>query len=121
VISLLGIWWVTFLSDLNQLELGGTNVGNAYLQATMKSKVDGPEFGDLEGHTLLIHKALYGLHSSGLCWHQCLADVLWCVGFKPSKVECDIWMCLHGETYEYITVYVDDLLIAAKDPLSITK
>jgi hypothetical protein len=30
-------------------------------------------------------------------------------------------MHLNGETYEYIAIYVDDLLIAAKDPLSITK
>jgi hypothetical protein len=30
-------------------------------------------------------------------------------------------MGLNGDTYEYIAVYVDDLLIAAKDPLAITK
>jgi hypothetical protein len=29
--------------------------------------------------------------------------------------------CLNGDIYEYIAVYVDDLLIAAKDPLGITK
>jgi Reverse transcriptase (RNA-dependent DNA polymerase) len=85
--SLRGIWLVTFLSELNQLELWGTNVGNAYLEATTIEKVyivGGPEFGDLEGHTLVIHMTLYGLCSSGLCWHQCFANVLRSVGFKPS-------------------------------------
>jgi Reverse transcriptase (RNA-dependent DNA polymerase) len=83
--------------------------------------VGGPEFGDLEGHTLVIHKVLYGLRSSGLCWHQRFANVLRSAGFKPSKVESDIWMRLNREIHEYIAVYVDDLIIAAKDPLIITK
>jgi hypothetical protein len=124
VVSLRGIRLVTFLSELNQLELWGTDVGNAYLEATTKEKVyivGGPEFGELEGHTLVIYKALYGLRSSGLCWHQRFADVLRALGFNPCKAESDIWMRLNGETYEYLAVYVDDLLIAAKDPRAITK
>jgi Reverse transcriptase (RNA-dependent DNA polymerase) len=124
VVSLRGIRLVTFLSQLNNLELWGTGVGNAYLEATTKERVyivGGSEFGDLEGHKLVIHKALYGLRSSGLCWHQRFADVLRSLGFKQCKSEGDIWLCLNGDIYEYIVVYVDDLLIAAKDPLAITK
>jgi hypothetical protein len=67
---------VVFLAELNGLELWGADVGNAYLEAKTKEKVDGPEFGTLEGHTLLVDKALYGLRSSGLRWHERLADVL---------------------------------------------
>jgi Reverse transcriptase (RNA-dependent DNA polymerase) len=69
---------------------------------------------------LVIHKALHGLRSSGLCWHPCFADVLRSLGFKQCKSEGDIWMCLNGDTYEYIAVYVDDLMIVAKDTLEIT-
>jgi hypothetical protein len=75
------------------LEIWGANVGNAYLEAKTKEKVyivAGPEFGPLEGHTLLIDKALYGLRSSGLCWHQRFADVLRDMRFTPSKAEADI-------------------------------
>ena len=124
VVSLRGIRLITFLSQLNLLELWGTDVGNAYLEATTKEKVyiiGGPEFGALEGHTLVIYKALYGLRSSGLCWHQRFADVLRSLNFVPCKSENDIWMRPASDTYEYIAVYVDDLLIAAKDPSSITK
>ena len=32
--------------------------------------IAGPEFGECKGHLLLIHKALYGLCSSGLRWHE---------------------------------------------------
>jgi Reverse transcriptase (RNA-dependent DNA polymerase) len=72
VVSLRGIRLVVFLAELNSLDLWGAEIGNAYLEAKTKEKVyisGGPEFGLLEGHTLLVDKALYGLRSSGLCWH----------------------------------------------------
>jgi Reverse transcriptase (RNA-dependent DNA polymerase) len=82
--------------------------------------IGGPEFGDLAGHTLLIYKALYVLRLSGLCWHQSFAEVLRFMGFVQSKAESDIWMRENNGLYEYIAVYVDDLLIAARDPGEIT-
>jgi hypothetical protein len=59
---------VAFLSELNGLDLWATDIGNAYLEARTSELlfiVAGPEFGGLEGHMLVIYKALYGLHSSG--------------------------------------------------------
>jgi hypothetical protein len=123
VVSLRGIRLVTFLSALNALELWGADVGNAYLEARTKEKVyiiGGPEFGALQGHTLVIYKALYGLRTSGLCWHQRFADVLRSMGFTPCKAENDIWMREKNGLHEYIAVYVDDILIAASDPKEIT-
>ena len=38
--------------------------------------VAGPEFGELQGHTLIVHKALYGLRTSGARWAERLADSL---------------------------------------------
>jgi Reverse transcriptase (RNA-dependent DNA polymerase) len=96
---------VTILFELNKLELWGTDIGNAYLEVTTKEClyiVGGSEFGELEGHTLVINKALYGLRSSGLCWHQHFADVLHSLGFKQCKSEGDIWMRLNGDIYEYV-------------------
>jgi Reverse transcriptase (RNA-dependent DNA polymerase) len=78
--------------------------------------VGGPKFGSLEGHTLLVDKALYGLRSSGLRWHERLANVLRSIGFTQCKAEADIWMCKNDGLYEYIAVYVGDLLIAARNP-----
>ena len=37
----------------------------------------------------------------------------------PSKAELDIWMQQNGNVYKYISVYVDDLAIIAKDPREI--
>jgi len=123
VVSLQGIRTVTFLSELNGLSLWGTDIGNAYLESVTKEKIyfiAGHEFGPLQGHTLIIYKAQYGLRSSGLRWHEKLADVLRDMGFFPSKADEDIWMRDMGDHYEYIAVYVDDLAIASRDPATIT-
>ena len=53
---------------------------------------------------------------SGKCWHDRLHDVFIAMGFTPSKAESDIWMRNAGDHYEYIAVYVDNLMIASKDP-----
>ena len=124
VVSLRGVRIVIFLAELNELEVWQTDVGNAYLEANTKEKVyviAGPEFGDeLEGHLFVIVKALYGLKSSGLRWHERFAAVLDSMGFKPCIAEPDIWMRDQGDHYEYIAVYCDDLTIASRDPEAIT-
>ena len=38
------------------------------------------------------------------------------MGFSPSRCEPDIWMKDMGDHYDYIAVYVDDLMIASKEP-----
>ena len=43
------------------------------------------------------------------------------MGFVPTKAERDIWLRDMGDHYEYIAVYVDDLLIVSKDPSAIIK
>ena len=84
---------VLFLAELNDLQTWATDVGNAYLEADTAELIyiiGGPEFGELEGHTLVITKALYGLRTSGLRWHERFADCLRQMNFTPSKSEPDI-------------------------------
>ena len=103
VTSLEGIRIITLIAELNDLSLWSTDVGNAYLESFTAEKVAfyaGPEFGELEGHLLVIVKALYGLKSSGKRWHDRLFDVLRGMGFTPSKAEEDIWMQDMGDHYE---------------------
>ena len=92
VASLRGIRIITFLSELNGLQLWSTDVGSAYLEANTLEKIfiiGGAEFAcvGLEGCVLIFVKALYGLKSSGLRWWQVLANILCQLGFKPSKAE----------------------------------
>ena len=76
VVSLRNLRLTMFLAELNGLQLWGADVGNAYLQALTKENlkiVAGPEYEDLQGHVLVMHKALYDTRSGGACWHdKCL-------------------------------------------------
>ena len=122
VVSLQSLRLVIFLAELNGLQLYSADIGNAYLEAKTKEKVyivADTGFGPLAGHTLVIHKALYGLRTSGLRWHERFADTLRDMGFTQSRADPDVWMRKGENCYEYIAVYVDDLCIAALDPADI--
>ena len=92
VASLRSLRIVCLLAELNGLKLTGGDVRNAYLEACTTEKVcvrAGPEFGPLEGHLLVIEKALYGLHTSGARFHAKFADTLRAMGFTPTYApEC---------------------------------
>ena len=117
VVSIRSLRLVIFLAKLNNLEIWGADIGNAYLEAKTKEKlyvVAGPEFEELEGHILVIYKALYGLKSSGLRWSQKIHDIMLDMGFSPCKADPCIWLrkAKFATKYEYVAIYVDDLLIA---------
>ena len=110
---------VAFLAELNGLMLMQGDIGNAYLESYTHEKVyfiAGPEFSHYAGHTFIIDKALYGLRSSGLCFHERLSTVLRSFGYNQSKVDPDVWMRDGGNVWEYAVIYVDDIIVAMKDP-----
>ena len=111
---------VIFVSILNNLDICACDIRSAYLEAYTREKlyiIAGPEFKDLKGHTLLVNKALYGLRTSGARWAETLADYLLMLEWKQCQVDPAIWIKDCGTHYEYLIVWVDDILICAKDPM----
>ena len=95
------------------------DIQNAYLSAPpCRERVwcrVGPEFGPDEGKPFLIVRALYGLKSSGAAFRAHLAERLDDMGFRPTHGDPDVWIrpaikADGEEYYEYVLVYVDDLL-----------
>ena len=124
VVSLRNPRLVIFLGKLDNLELWGADIGNAYLEAFTDEKlyiVAGPEFQELEGYILIFLNALYGLKSSGKRWAEVIHGILRDMKFLPSKADPCIWLrkAPNLKCYEYIAVYVDDLCIAAESPSAI--
>ena len=120
VVSLRSLRAVIAIAEMNGDPIFQADVGNAYLEAKTKETVyiiAGPEFGALEGHTMVIVKALYGLRTSGARWHEHFADTLRDMGFFPCYAEPDVWMRDTGTKYEYVCVYVDDLAIVMENPM----
>ena len=106
------------LAALHNVDILAADVGNAYLNASCREKVyciAGPEFGSDEGKTAIIIRALYGLKSSGAAWRAHLAQSMHDLDFVPSKGDPDVWMRPATKPdgykyYEYILIYVDDIL-----------
>jgi hypothetical protein len=110
---------------MNGLSICAGDVGNAYLNAVTDHKVyivAGPEFGKYEGKRLIVHKALYGLPTSGARYHEHLSAKLRKMGYKPSRADPDLWMTKTKEGhYEYIARYVDDVISFSKNPMAVMK
>ena len=73
VVSIRSLGLVIFLAKLNNLEVWGADIGNAYLEAKTKEKlyvVAGPEFEELEGHamthTILDHDSQKRIYRSAV-------------------------------------------------------
>ena len=65
---------------------------------------------------MIIVKALYGLKTSGARYREHFADYLISDGWFQSKAHPDIWMRDKVDHWEYLCVYVDDLLVMSKNP-----
>ena len=114
------------IAALNDLDVLGADVQNAFLTAPNNEKcmTAGPEFGPEEGKVFLVVKALYGLKSASFSFRSCMAEKLTAMGFLLSMADPDVWFRAatkaDGESYyEYILMYVDDILSISCDARAI--
>ena len=122
VVSMETIRVAFVLAAMNNLEICAADISTAFLYGKTREKVficGGKEFGKNEGKIHLIDKGLYGLQSSAARFHDKLASSLRKMGFKPSKADYDLWMREKEDHYEYIGVYVDDLLVFSRVSMKI--
>jgi hypothetical protein len=112
------------IAALNDLDILACDVGNAYLNAPCREKVwfvAGPEFGSRQGTVIKIVRALYGLKSSGASWRAMFNSTILEMGFKPTIADPDAYLRANAKPdgfkyYEYMLVYVDDVLIISHSP-----
>jgi hypothetical protein len=64
---------------------------------------------------------LYGLKTAAARFQEHLSESLLRLGFKKTKHDPDLWMVDKSSHYEYLTTYVDDILIWSKDPMAVIK
>eukprot|EP00978_Attheya_sp_CCMP212_P034976 scaffold149828_cov60-Attheya_sp.AAC.1 len=112
------------IAALNDLKILGADVQNAFLTASNKEKVwirAGQEFGPEEGTIFLVTRALYGLKSASASFRAFMAEKLNDMGFKSSYADPDVWLRAATKTdgeeyYEYMLMYVDNILALSIDP-----
>ena len=121
VVSLKHLRLDIYLGKLNNLELWGADIGNAYLDTYAHDELLIIAGEELEGFILVFNKVLYGLMSSAKRWGEMFHDIIKDMGFMPSRADPCVWMRENKERkfYEYIAIYDDDLCTAAQDPCQI--
>ena len=116
------------LAALNDLDVVIGDISNAYLNAKPREKcfvtiIDSYLFGPSAiGKKALIVRALYGMKSSDAAWRKLFASVLHNhLKFDNFMADHDVWLKPDVDKegkkyYSYICIYVDDVLIASKEP-----
>ena len=122
VVSIDHVRLILLLADLNNLDVIAADVGNAFLYGTTQEKLFtflGSGHGILSNKWLTIERSLYGLKTSAARWHEAFSDILRNLGYFPSKTDADLWVKNCETHYEYMAVYVDDLIIVSRNPMSV--
>ena len=111
------------VAALNNLDVLVGDIYNAFLEAPTKEKIffyDGDEWKADKDKVVVVVRVLYGLKSSALQFHNCLAKTLGNrLGYKSLLADPNLWYkpmtAASGfEYYAYILVYMDDLLLIMK-------
>ena len=111
------------IASLNDLQVKAGDIQNAYLTAPCKERITvtcGPEFGEDQGKTAEIVRALYGLKSSGAAYGEHLAKCMTHLGYQTCLADNDVWFKAQNkpdgtEYYAYVLIYVDDILVIHHD------
>ena len=114
---------------MNDLDAMGLDVKNAFLSEDNLEKHwirAGPKFGAEQGKVFIVVTALYGLKSASVAFRSFMAKKLDEIGFKSSPADPDMWLRPaikpDGEDYyEYVLMYLDDILAISRDPTEILK
>ena len=112
------------IAALNDLEVKGADIENAYITAPNRERVWtllGPEWGPDAGKKAIVVRAQYGLKSAGASFRNHLADCMTFLGYKSCRADPDLW--LKPETrpgdgfqyYCYVLIYSDDFLAIHHD------
>ncbi|CCF47884.1 uncharacterized protein UHOR_12016, partial [Ustilago hordei] len=97
-------------------EINSINIKQAYLNASLNHDIylKPPEGANMApGKAYKLLKSLYGLKQSRHEWHKELDSHLWYLGFFPSQAVPCVYLKATGNDQVIITVYVDNMLIAA--------
>ena len=106
------------------LELEQLDVKTAFLHGNLEERIlmEQPE-GYSEGNKVcLLQKSLYGLKQSPRQWNLRFDKFMKAHNFKRSDYDSCVYFKCYGEgKYVYLLLYVDDMLVAAKDLKEVEK
>ncbi|KAL5740548.1 hypothetical protein ACOSQ2_029728 [Xanthoceras sorbifolium] len=115
------------LVAMHNLELEQLDVKTAFLYGELEETIymQQPEGFEIEGkkdHVCLLKKLLYGLKQSPRQWYKRFDSFMVGHGYSRSQYDSCVYLRkLKDGSFVYLLLYVDDMLIAAKDMFELNK
>ena len=117
------------VAALNNLEVMGADMQNAFLSAPNLENHwirAGTEFGAKQGKVFIVMHTLYGLKSASAALRYFMAKKLDEINFKLYFADPDVWLRPAvrpdgTKYYEYILIYVDDIMEISVNATKILK
>lgn len=100
------------------------DVDTAYLNADLQEEVyllppKGMKIGS--EFVLKLNRALYGLKQAANAWNKTIHNALLEMGFVACGADRCIYKIKDGEGWAYVCLYVDDMIVAAKEATTVRK
>ncbi|KAG8475340.1 hypothetical protein CXB51_032188 [Gossypium anomalum] len=112
---------------MHDLELEQLDVKTAFLHGELEEDIymqqpEGFRVLEKENYVCLLRKSLYGLEQSPRQWHKRFNSFMASHDFKRSSLDSCVYFKKNSNgSFVYLLLYVDDMLIAAKDKGEIRK
>ncbi|KAG8480232.1 hypothetical protein CXB51_024818 [Gossypium anomalum] len=112
---------------MHDLELEQLDVKTAFLHGELEEDIymqqpEGFIVSEKEDYICLLRKSLYGLKQSPRQWYKRFDSFMTSHDFKRSSLDSCVYFKKNSDgSFVYILLYVDDMLIAAKDKREIRK
>lgn len=102
------------------------DVNNAFLQGPLNEEVymlqpPGLIDKDKPNHVCRLKKAVYGLKQAPRAWYTALKEYLVSIGFKNSLADASLFTLRSGDSFVYILIYVDDIIITGTSMTSLNQ
>ncbi|KAL4353494.1 hypothetical protein GQ457_06G023630 [Hibiscus cannabinus] len=108
--------WCLFQLDVNNAFLNGMLDEEVYMKLPLGYKTD------ISGSNLVckLHKSIYGLKQASRQWFHAFYQVVMQFGFTQSHSDHSLFIKGSGNDMVVLLVYVDDIILAGKDPKLLT-
>ena len=118
VVRMTSLRTVIAIAAAENMVLHQMDVDAAFLHGTLTEEIymkqpEGFVDSSQPNKVCCLLKSIYGLKQASRVWYDTITKVLTSNGFTQSKLDHCIFTKLSGTSKIYVTVYVDDLLIAA--------
>ena len=109
------------IANLLDLEVHQLDVRTAFLNGKLDAEIymrqpEGYIDKHRPDHVCLLKKSLYGLKQAARCWNETMDEHLKKLGYRQCDDDCCIYVKeLANSKIIFISLYVDDLLVASND------